>query len=82
MDQRASESVHGERCEAREEAASEGEGVKPAEGEADSEGTEEEEDVAGGPEASGVSASSERTNIEEVGAEQLASGLRRRNRPE
>lgn len=80
--------------ELRDEAATVGEEMmeltpEESDGEAEGEGNEEEEDdkeeEEEGSEDSELMPSLEEayeTNIEEVGAEQLASGLRRRNRPE
>lgn len=61
-----------------------------SDGEAEEEGNEEEDDKEEEEEEEGLEDSelmpsleeSYETNIEEVGAEQPASGLRRRNRPE
>ncbi|XP_035532544.1 coiled-coil domain-containing protein 107 isoform X1 [Morone saxatilis] len=94
----ASEKVYQKSLEAKVEAATEGEEMKElipeeSEGEAEQEGNveeddkeeEEEEEEKEGPEYSELMPSLEdscETNIEEVGAEQRASGLRRRNRPE
>lgn len=93
----ASEKVHHKHSEAKDEAATEGKEIKElTAGEADGEVMEEgdvveeeeeeeqditEEDVEG-LEESELLPSLEHSNIEEVGAEQLVSGLRRRNRPE
>ncbi|XP_060885426.1 coiled-coil domain-containing protein 107 isoform X3 [Labrus mixtus] len=84
--------------EAEDEAATEGEemkelGPEKSEGEEEEDGKEEgleEEEEEGEEEGEGVEdpqlmpslESSCETNIEEIGAEQAASGLRRRNRPE
>lgn len=81
--------------ELQDEAATEGEEMKElvpeeSEGEAEEEGNEEEEDDKEEEEEEGSEDSelmpsledSRETNIGEVGAEQLAPGLRRRIRPE
>ncbi len=92
----ASEKVYQKRLEAKDEAATEGEEMKElipeeSDGEAEEEGNvEEEEEDDKEEEEEGLEDSelmpsledSYETNIEEVGAEQPASGLRRRNRPE
>lgn len=53
-----------------------------SDGEAEGEGNEEEEEGSEDSELMPSLEEAYETNIEEVGAEQLASGLRRRNRPE
>ena len=89
----ASERVYQKLSEAKDEAATEGEEMKElqpeeSDGEAEEEendNKEEEEEEEEGLEDSELTPSSGEsceTNIEEVGAEQPASGLRRRNRPE
>ena len=89
----ASERVYQKRSEAKDEAATEGEEMKElqpeeSDGEAEEEendNKEEEEEEEEGLEDSELTPSSGEsceTNIEEVGVEQPASGLRRRNRPE
>ncbi|XP_036978087.1 coiled-coil domain-containing protein 107 [Acanthopagrus latus] len=92
----ASERVYQKLLEAKDEAATEGEEMKElqpeeSDGEAEEEENdnkeeeEEEEEEEEGLEDSELTPSSGEsceTNIEEVGAEQPASGLRRRNRPE
>lgn len=92
----ASEKVYQKCLDARDEAATEGEEMKEltleeSDGEAEEEGSvqEEEEDAKEerkeGLKDSEVMPSLEEsyeTNIEEIRAEQPASGLRRRNRPE
>uniref|UniRef100_UPI0037E716F8 protein RIC-3 n=1 Tax=Semicossyphus pulcher TaxID=241346 RepID=UPI0037E716F8 len=91
----ASEKVYEKRLEAEGEAATEGEEMKEltpeeSDGEAEDGGNVEEEGDIKEEEQEGSEdsellpslESSYETNIEEVGAEQLASGLRRRNRPE
>ncbi len=84
-----SEKVYQKRLEAKDEAAKEGEEMKEliqeeSEGEAEEDGNveEEEEDGLKDSELMPSLEDSYKTNIEEVGAEQPASGLRRRNRPE
>lgn len=93
----ASEKVSPKHSQAEDEATLEGEEMKElTPGASDGEKTEEgdvaedddyeEEDIAGDNEdrfeKSELLLSLEPSNIEEVGAEQLVSGLRRRNRPE
>ncbi|XP_029317450.1 protein RIC-3 isoform X3 [Cottoperca gobio] len=86
----ASEQVHQKRSEAKDEAATEGEEMKElipeeSDGEAEEDGNEEDTEEEEGPEDCELMPSLEdlhETNIEEVGAEQPASGLRRRNRPD
>lgn len=90
----ASEKVSHKHSEAKDEAAAEGEemkeltpgGAETEEGDVVGEEDEEEEDVTGdneeGFEKSDLLPLLEPSNIEEVGAEQLVSCLRRRNRPE
>ena len=92
----ASERVYQKLSEAKDEAATEGEEMKElqpeeSDGEAEEEENdnkeeeEEEEEEEEGLEDSELTPSSGEsceTNIEEVGVEQPASGLRRRNRPE
>ncbi|XP_034382632.1 coiled-coil domain-containing protein 107 isoform X2 [Cyclopterus lumpus] len=82
--------VFSKRSEAEDEAATEGEEMKelvPEESEEEDGNVEEEDNKEGveGSEGSELMPSLEdsyETNIEEVGAEQLGSGLRRRNRPD
>lgn len=94
----ASEKVYEKHSEARDDAAAEGEEMKELRPEdSDGEAAIEEEDVEAEEEDDRAAVEEEglehselmpsledsyETNIEEVGAEQLASGLRRRNRPE
>ncbi|XP_070710320.1 coiled-coil domain-containing protein 107 isoform X2 [Pempheris klunzingeri] len=91
----ASERVHQKHAEAQDEAATEGEEMKElmpqdSDGEAEEEqdteeSSEDEKEGKEGLEDSELMPSLEgsyEANIEEVGAEQPASGLRRRNRPE
>ncbi|XP_059182135.1 coiled-coil domain-containing protein 107 isoform X2 [Centropristis striata] len=84
----ASENVYQKPSEAKDEAATEGEEMKeliPEESDGEEGKVEEEEEEEEGLEDSELMPSLEdscETNIEEVGAEQPASGLRRRNRPD
>ncbi|CAJ1055617.1 coiled-coil domain-containing protein 107 isoform X2 [Xyrichtys novacula] len=88
----ASEKVYKKSLDPEEEAVKDGEEMKElsperSEGEGEEDGDEEEDEVMEeeGLEDSEMMPSLEsscETNIEEVGAEQVASGLRRRNRPE
>ncbi|XP_068442702.1 coiled-coil domain-containing protein 107 [Clinocottus analis] len=81
------ERVYRKHSEAEDEAAAEGEEMKELVPQGSDEEEEEDGNVEGdeGLEGSELMPSLENsyeTNIEEVGAEQLASGLRRRNRPD
>ncbi|XP_042367376.1 coiled-coil domain-containing protein 107 isoform X2 [Plectropomus leopardus] len=90
----ASEKVYQKSSEAKDEAATEGEEMKelvPEESDAEAEeegnagkeeGDDKEEEEEGSEELMPSLEDSYETNIEEVGAEQPVSGLRRRNRPD